>query len=64
LKVLADRGRCQGYGTCVLAAPDVFDVDESGLVVLLVEDVPADKRAEIKQTVRDCPTGALAVEER
>lgn len=65
MKLLLDRVRCQGYGNCVVAAPDVFDVDDSGHVVLLIaaDEVPDDRTAEIKQAVRDCPVAALAFED-
>jgi ferredoxin len=65
MKLLLDRARCQGYGNCVIAAPDVFDIDDSGHVVLLIaaDDLPDDRTAEIKQAVRECPVGALAFED-
>jgi len=65
MKLLLDRSKCQGYGNCVIAAPDVFDVDDSGHVVLLIaaDDLPDDRIAEIKQAVRDCPVSALALED-
>ena len=65
MKLLLDRVRCQGYGNCVIAAPEFFDVDDSGHVVLLIaaDDLPDDRTAEIKQAVRDCPVAALAFED-
>jgi ferredoxin len=63
MNVGVDVSKCQGYGNCALAAPDVFDVDESGTVVLLVDAIPADREADVKQAVRECPTGALTIEE-
>ena len=65
MKLLLDRVRWQGYGNSVIAAPDVFDVDDSGHVVLLIaaDDLPDDRTAEIKQAVRDCRVAALASED-
>lgn len=60
---MVDRSKCQGYGNCVVAAPDIFDVDEAGKAVLLVDELAEGSLVEIKQAVRDCPTGALALEE-
>jgi len=62
MRVIADRETCQGYGNCTLTAADVFDVDEQGLVVLRTEEVPAGTEADVRQAVRECPVGALAVE--
>lgn len=38
--IRADLDLCQGYANCVLAADDVFDIDDDGSVVLLRTDVP------------------------
>lgn len=40
LRLHTDTGICAGAGRCVRAAPDLFDQDEDGLVVLLAADVP------------------------
>ena len=63
MKVLADRSKCQGYGNCVIAEPRVFDLDEDGLVKILVEGPPEELREQVMQAVRDCPTRALALED-
>ena len=52
-----DRDRCIGAGNCVLNAPELFDQDDDGLVVLLDgagADGPAAARA-----VASCPSRAL-----
>lgn len=60
VRVHADRGTCIGAGMCVMAADDVFDQDEDGLVTLLVEEPDDDPR--IRQAVTNCPSGALTLE--
>ena len=63
MKVLVDRGKCQGYGNCVVAEPSVFDLDDDGVVKLLTED-PADSlRDQVKDAVRACPMRALQLED-
>lgn len=59
--VRADTALCQGYANCVAAAPDVFDIDDEGVVVLLRDDVPEDDRDRIDQAVRSCPVSALEI---
>lgn len=63
MKVLIDRGKCQGYGNCALAEPRVFDLDEEGLVTLVVDDPPEELLDQVKQAVRACPVHALGVED-
>ena len=59
--VIADRDVCIGAGMCVFADEAVFDQDDDGLVVLLVERAPAD--AAVRRAVATCPSGALQLAE-
>ncbi|GAA1163314.1 ferredoxin [Streptomyces hebeiensis] len=62
MQILVDRGKCQGYGNCVVAEPRVFDLDEDGIVKVL-DDAPADElRDQVKYAVLDCPARALDLE--
>lgn len=62
--VKIDLGACQGYANCVVAADDIFDIDDSGLVVLLRTEIPESDRNRVVSAARTCPVNALAVEER
>jgi ferredoxin/phthalate 3,4-dioxygenase ferredoxin subunit len=62
-RVTVDLNRCQGYGNCVSAAPGVFDLGDSGLVVLLKEDVNDEELAAVRQAVGLCPVAAIVLEE-
>lgn len=62
MKVRVEPGKCLGYATCVLAAPEVFDLGEDGLVTLLAEEPSEDLRMAVRQAVRDCPTRTLAID--
>ena len=48
IKIAADRDVCIGAGMCVMTAPELFDQDDDGIVVLLeaaqmtVDGVPAE----------------------
>ena len=58
-KLRADFEACQGYGNCVAAAPDVFDLDDEGIVALLLDEVPDSERNRLERAVRTCPVSAL-----
>jgi ferredoxin len=60
--VKADHGQCQGYGNCVAAAEDTFDLDDDGVVVVLHAEVPEADRARIEAAARSCPVSALTVD--
>lgn len=59
----ADFGACQGYANCVDSAPDTFDIDDDGVVVLLREHISDEERPRIEEAVRSCPVSALMIED-
>ncbi|MGQ4267075.1 ferredoxin [Nocardiopsis changdeensis] len=61
LRLAADADVCAGAGQCVRAAPELFDQDDDGLVVLLAADVPEGSRARALDAVDLCPSGAIAL---
>lgn len=62
MRPIVDQGLCQGYANCVLAAPDVFDLDdESGLAHVIDEHPSEDRRQAVEEAVRTCPTNAISV---
>lgn len=58
MKVEIDHGKCEGFGFCEEAAPDVFALDEDGYVQLLDPDASADSPT-VASAIRVCPVGAL-----
>jgi 3-phenylpropionate/trans-cinnamate dioxygenase ferredoxin reductase subunit len=62
VKVRVNRATCRGYGNCVLAAADVFELDDDGLVVLLEDDVDAERAKSVERAIYDCPTDSIALE--
>ncbi|GIE17941.1 ferredoxin [Winogradskya humida] len=58
--VTADRDVCVGAGMCVLTAPELFDQDDEGLVVL-IDGKPDPDPALTQRAVLLCPSGALRV---
>ncbi|HTZ45710.1 MAG TPA: ferredoxin [Jatrophihabitans sp.] len=61
VRVTVDRDRCVGSGMCALTAPEVFDQDGVGLVMLLAPR-PADVLAGMVRAAADlCPARAIAV---
>lgn len=58
-----DHDNCIGSGQCVLSAPDVFDQDDDGFVLLLV-DRPGDGHAvALREAAESCPMRAITVTE-
>lgn len=61
MKIEIDRKKCTGLGICESLAPNFFEVDDSGDLLLLKEDIGTDELAEIEQAVAGCPTEALRI---
>lgn len=62
MKVVVDRSKCTGLGICEALAPAFFEVDDSGELVQLKEDISDDELAAVEEAVQGCPTEALRVE--
>jgi len=65
MRIRFDRAACQGHNRCYLLAPELFDVDDDGYAVLLVEgDVPEDLQAKARLAVDNCPEYAIELVEQ
>lgn len=62
MKIIADRDLCIGAGLCVTSSEAVFDQDDDGIVLLLVEEPEGADADAARQAVSLCPSGALRVE--
>lgn len=60
MRIVIDRERCDGYASCVMEAPDVFDLDDDDQAAVVGEPSDADADA-IHAAVAACPKQAIAV---
>lgn len=64
MKVTVDLGLCQGYGNCVSAAPDFFDLNDSGQADVRRETVESDEDiATVRGAIPLCPMSAISLTE-
>ena len=61
-RLKADLDVCQGFGTCVMGAPDLFELDDDDQVVVLKEDIDEETFTHADLAVRSCPVAALSLE--
>jgi ferredoxin len=57
-RIEIDKQLCSGFGSCVDAAPGVFELDRSGVVSLLVAE---SGDATVLDAARSCPMSAISV---
>jgi ferredoxin len=63
MRIAADRDRCEGHGLCADVAPEVYELDDDAIVVLLHETVPGELERKAEAGARVCPVAALRVEQ-
>ncbi len=63
MKIIVDTELCEAHGDCVLAAPEVFDLDDDENVVALLDPSPDESlRVKVEEAARMCPVSAIRVE--
>ncbi len=60
MHVLVDLNRCQSYGQCVYAAPEVFSLRHEE-VLEWTYTVAGDQHVAVEQAVHACPVQAVTV---
>ena len=63
MRIVVDRGLCQGHGVCESEASAVFSVSKQGELTVLDEAPPESQRAQLAAAVKYCPTHALTIVE-
>ena len=63
-RVCVDADRCVGHGRCYTLAPDVFDADDLGHAVVLVDDVSGDLEKQAIEAEQNCPESAITLSRR
>ena len=63
MKVVVDRTKCQDHGQCVIAAPEVFAMDDNSKLVLLQEEPPESLREVVEDAADVCPEQAIRIED-
>ena len=64
MKITYDREACQGHNRCYMLAPELFDTDDEGYAILLVEDeVLAVLGGKAHFAADNCPEFAIEIKE-
>jgi ferredoxin len=64
MRVHFDAEKCQGHNRCYALAPELFDVDDFGQAILIVEgDVPAELHDKARLAASNCPEYAITITE-
>ena len=55
---------CIGCGACMALVPDYFELSDEGVAYAKDDVVKDDLEEDVKTAADNCPTGAIAVEEK
>ena len=61
MSVVVQTSACVGAGQCALVAPEVFDQDDDGIVMLLEADPQGADLEAATKAARLCPARAIAL---
>jgi ferredoxin len=62
VKAIVDETLCSGCGVCEEVAPDVFAMNDAGLVDVKVNPIPEDLQPSAQEAADGCPSGAIVLE--
>ncbi len=64
MRVQLDSGKCQGHNRCYALAPELFDVDDYGQAVLLIDgELPDNLHDKARLAAANCPEYAITIME-
>ncbi len=63
MRIVFEKDKCQGHGRCYALAEELFEADDEGYSVLLVDgEVPAELEHKAELAVENCPEFAISLE--
>lgn len=63
MKVIVDEDKCCGFAACLSIAPDIFDMDEQNIAIVLDADPDPAQHGAVRAAATACPTAAIVIEE-
>jgi len=62
MKAIVDKDICIGCGLCESECPDVFELDEDSIAIVMVDVVPQEFEACAIEAQEECPVDAITLE--
>lgn len=62
MKVNVDKDTCIGCGLCESDCPELFELNEDSIAIVIVDVVPDDAEACAMEALGECPVDAISVE--
>ncbi len=62
MRVSVDDDLCGGHGVCTVLCPEVFVLEDAGYARAVVQEVPPEHEAAVREAEIRCPTRAIRVQ--
>ena len=59
MQVTVDTDLCEANAVCCGLAPNVFELDDDEMLIIKVDEVPADEVERVEKAISRCPKNAL-----
>jgi ferredoxin len=63
MRIILDESKCDGLGMCEAEAPELFEVQDDGSLIILDLSPDEHRRDEVEAACDACPTQALSIAE-
>lgn len=62
MNVSIDESGCIGCGLCTQVCPEVFEMGDSGVAEVILEEVPENLEDNVREAADGCPVEVITVE--
>lgn len=63
MRAFVDRDTCTGCDLCPALCPEVFEMDDDFIAVVIADPVPADAEECTIESMESCPSESISIEE-
>jgi ferredoxin len=63
VRVVVDWDLCESNGLCVLAAPEVFELQDDDTLLILQENPDESLAGKVGDAIRNCPKRAISLQD-
>jgi len=61
MNIEVEKDACIGAGQCALVAPDIFDQDDDGIVLVVNDKPSADLHTSVRKAATLCPAKVIKI---